>query len=108
MRRPRCSAQDDKGDTDTKKAGTKDGPGLVLAGCPDKTGGCAEPNQIGTKLEKLYLRATAWPYRQVSHLGQDARHLHPVELRNEGQEFGDELIFHQFVDFFLAAAFTAA
>ena len=38
---------------------------------------------------------------------QDARHLHAVQLGDEGQNLGDELVFHQFANFFLAVSFPA-
>jgi len=107
-----------------KKAGTIAGPGLVLAGCPDKLEALSPEDAcfaaegslylcyIDTNFENLKLETTlsasARSHCQVPHLRQNARHLHPVQLRNEWQDFGNELIFHQFADFFLAAAFSAA
>ena len=57
---------------------------------------------------KLALRRSSRPYREIAHLRQDAGHLHAIQLRDEGQNFRDELVFHQFADFFLAALFAAA
>ena len=53
------------------------------------------------------LRGPSWPHRQIPHLGEDARHLHSVQLRHEGQDFRDKLIFHQFADFVLTVLFAA-
>ena len=54
------------------------------------------------------LRAPPWPHCQISHLRQDARHLHAVELPDERQNVRDELIFHQFANFFLAVPFSTS
>ena len=92
-------------------------PALVLAGCPDKT--LKVPTHLYRHLHrmlavletrnlKLGLSASTRTHCQIAHLRQNARHLHSVQLRDEWQDFGDELIFHQFADFFLAAAFTTA
>ena len=76
-----------------KKAGTKDGPGIVLAGCPDKTEKKFQSGKVSMLQDKTFtanqfetfeifgpclLRAPSRPQGQVPHLGQDARHLHPV------------------------------
>src|SRR5216117_3642479 len=53
------------------------------------------------------LRAPARPQSQVPHLRENARHLHPIQLRDEWQQFRDKLIFYQVADFFLAIAFAA-
>jgi hypothetical protein len=49
---------------------------------------------LGLVSVRAVLRRPSWPYRQIPHLGQDARHLHPVQLRDERQQLRDELIFH--------------
>src|SRR5437016_11391940 len=54
-----------------------------------------------------FLRAPARPQSQVPHLRENARHLHPIQLRDEWQQFRDKLIFYQVADFFLAIAFAA-
>jgi hypothetical protein len=64
---------------------------LVLAGCPDKleflfssfrflvaSGLRSCSHLLLTRNSKLQLRAAPRPYRQVSHLSQDTRHLHPI------------------------------
>src|SRR5213083_1463697 len=53
-----------------------------------------------------FLRAPARPQSQVPHLRENARHLHPIQLRDEWQQFRDKLIFYQVADFFLAIAFA--
>src|SRR5580693_8841493 len=53
------------------------------------------------------LRSSSRPHRQVPELSQDARHLHPVQLRHERQNLRNKLVFHQFADFVLAALFSA-
>src|SRR5580700_3894500 len=57
--------------------------------------------------EPLRLRGPSRPHRQIPQLSQDARHLHPIQLRNKRQNLRDELIFHQFADFVLAVLFSA-
>jgi len=102
-------AQDDK-----KKAGTSGWSRRVcwlVARIKSKYGGKA-PNSLeplrGPEGPLPLLRAPPRPHRQIAHLHQDARHLHSVQLRNEWQELGDELIFHQLADFFLTSAFSSA
>src|ERR1700722_14219416 len=64
---------------------------LVLAGCPDKleflfssfrflvaSGLRSCSHLLLTRNSKFQLRAAPRPYRQVSHLSQDTRHLHPI------------------------------
>src|SRR5438876_1000016 len=55
-----------------------------------------------------FLRAPARPQSQVPHLRENARHLHPIQLRDEWQQFRDKLIFYQVADFFLAIAFATS
>src|SRR5437899_6350057 len=56
--------------------------------------------------QREFLRAPARPQSQVPHLRENARHLHPIQLRDEWQQFRDKLIFYQVADFFLAIAFA--
>jgi hypothetical protein len=46
--------------------------GTAVLGCPLGKSGCLNP--------KTLLRGPSWPDRQIPHLGQDAGHLHPVQL----------------------------
>src|ERR1700722_9456120 len=77
--------------TSEKKPGPLIWPRLVLAGCPDKLkflfssfrfllarGLRSCSHLLLTRNSKLQLRAAPRPYRQVSHLSQDTRHLHPI------------------------------
>src|SRR5579872_4549964 len=73
-----------------KKAGTRIGPGkcwLVARINLSKAAAGLRPARTaeGCPHKPLRLRAPSRTYRQVPHLGQDARHLHPVQLRDEGQ-----------------------
>jgi hypothetical protein len=69
-----------------------------------------EPSGAASRnLEPLRgLRGSPWSHRQVPQLGQNAGHLHSVELRNKWQNLGYKLVFHQFADFILTALFTAS
>src|SRR6516164_1339176 len=53
------------------------------------------------------LGCSARPDGQVAYLCQDARHLHPVQLRHEWQNLRDEGILHQVPNLFLPAALAA-
>ncbi len=86
-----------------KKAGTKIGPGVELAGCPDKI----EASWFAAAKDLIVLRRPSWSHRQIPQLRQDARHLHPIQLRHERQNLRDELIFHQLADFVLTVLFSA-
>ncbi len=101
-----------------KKAGTKVlVPAVSWLVCPDKlrrragvSGAGARSRNPGRAVaaKDLYsLRGPSRPQSQVPHLGQDARHLHSIQLRNKRQDFRDELIFHQLADFVLAVLFPA-
>jgi hypothetical protein len=57
-----------------KKAGTQEiGPGIELAGCPDKlierTAGLRPADSRGRLSLQKRLRGSSWPHRQVPHLG---------------------------------------
>src|SRR5262249_37291250 len=75
---------------------------LSVGGCPEKLCGAG-----ASPAEPRKLRASSRPQRQIAHLRQNARHLHSIQLRNEGQYLCDKLILHQLADFFLAIAFAA-
>ena len=86
-----------------KKPGPEDGPGKcwlvarinlwINMGLKPLLG-CSYVNAALKGRSSTLLCASTRPYRQIPHLGQDARHLHPVQLRHERQQLGDELIFH--------------
>src|SRR5712672_2926076 len=66
------------------------------------------PAITATSESMLYrLRAPSRPHRQVPHLRQNARHLHPVQLGQTRHNLGDELIFHQLTYFLLPVPFSA-
>jgi hypothetical protein len=91
-----------------KKAGTKFGPGVELAGCPDKiVAALPLPFHQQNPRQTLALSGPSRPHRQIPHLSQNAGHLHPVQLLDKRQNLRDELIFHQFADFVLTVLFTA-
>ncbi len=52
--------------------------------------GCGEGSTL------RLLRGSPRSHRQIPQLGQNARHLHSVELRNKRQNLGHKLVFHQF------------
>jgi hypothetical protein len=54
----------------------------------------------------FWLRTSSRSHRQVTHLRQNARHLHPVQLRQIRHDLRHELIFHQFANFFLPVPFS--
>jgi hypothetical protein len=77
-----------------KKAGATRAPAVQLVVCPDK-------NRV-----KTTSRAAPRTNSQIANLGENARHLHAVELRQVGHDIGDERVFHQLADFFLPATFA--
>src|SRR5579864_861585 len=91
-------------------------PRLQLAGCPDKIWHRYRRTQTWRMYDapqapasrEFSLRRPARAYRQVSHLRQNARHLHPVQLRKERQHLRHERILHQFPNLLLAVAFAAS
>src|SRR5277367_2510163 len=93
----------------TKRPGPEDGPGkcwLVarinlsrLAGVSE-AGACWRNPEAAVFCSRRIpwltpnLRRSSRPYRQIPHLGQNARHLHPIQLRDKGQQLRDKLVLH--------------
>jgi len=48
------------------------------------------------------LRSSSWTQCHISELGQDARHLHAIQLIYERNHLRDKFVFHQIANFFLA------
>lgn len=99
-----------------KKAGAIFSSGCPVGVRPDKSqnlsslmerpsGASAVPTHRPTTAKDLC--AAPRSHCQIPHLGQNAGHLQAIQLREEGQYVGDELIFHQLADFFLTASFSA-
>jgi hypothetical protein len=106
-----------------QKSRSPKAPAPQLAGCPDKNlrrlhGTNPERRIYGpAALLKPYgprsklaahgsLCTPPRPHCQIPDLHQNARHLHPVQLRDKRQNLSHKLIFHQFLYFFLPVAFS--
>src|SRR4051794_34425536 len=69
-----------------------------------KNAGTFWSQRVSWWLPGLKSSAAARMQRQVPNLRQDARHLHSIQLVDEGKHLGNVRVFHQVANFFLAVA----